>query len=315
VTVRVGDAQVGGDPAPARAITSAGAVLPAVGAEDDEVVVAEGRAADYADREGYAEGFLGPEVPLPTVLDEADVLTFPGGAGTARVLRYEHFSVSMSRSRRLCHYSAVNVDGSLARRMKRADWRTDPRIPASAQIARGCYGAEPKFSRGHMTRREDPIWGDEPSAQRARGDSMHVTNAVPQVQPFNAGIWLGLEDYALENARQDRMRISVFTGPFLDPRDPIRHGVQIPREFWKVIAFVHDETGELCATGYTMSQEAFLREEEFVFGRHETYQASIAAIGERAGLSFGELARRDPFQQLEEAVARPLRSFREVRFT
>jgi endonuclease G len=50
------------------------------------------------------------------------------------------------------------------------------------------------------------------------------------------------------------MRISVFTGPFLTSEDPTRFGVQIPTEFWKVIAFIHDETRQLCATGYTMTE-------------------------------------------------------------
>ena len=138
-----------------------------------------------------------------------------------------------------------------------------------------------------MTRREDPIWGEPDEAALGNSDSMHVTNTVPQMQPFNAGIWLALESYALDHARSDHMRISVFTGPFLLPDDPIRHGVPIPRSFWKVIAFVHDETGELCATGYTMSQEDFLRDEEFVFGKHKTSQTRIATIEQRAGLSFG----------------------------
>jgi DNA/RNA endonuclease G (NUC1) len=54
----------------------------------------------------------------------------------------------------------------------------------------------------------------------------------------------------------------VFTGPFLDDDNPTMFGVKVPVEFWKVITFVHDETGELCATGYTMSQRNFLSEEE-----------------------------------------------------
>ena len=77
-----------------------------------------------------------------------------------------------------------------------------------------CYGNPPKFSRGHMTRREDPGWGDEETAKRGNEDSMHVTNATPQMQAFNAPIWLALEDYALQHAREDDMKISVFTGPY-----------------------------------------------------------------------------------------------------
>ncbi len=164
-----------------------------------------------------------------------------------------------------------------------------------------------------MTRREDPVWGPLQSASTANADSMHVTNAVPQMQPFNGGIWLELENYALQNARKDDMRISVFTGPFLTSGDPIRFGVKIPTEFWKVIAFIHDETGQLCATGYTMSQQDFLREEEFVFGRHKTAQRSIASIEQRTGLSFGPLAALDPIEDLE-GVGSELTDVRQIRF-
>jgi endonuclease G len=165
-----------------------------------------------------------------------------------------------------------------------------------------------------MTRREDPIWGSTDAAELGNADSMHVTNVVPQMQPFNAGIWLGLENYALEHAREDDMRISVFTGPFLGDDDPVRYGVRIPISFWKVIAFIHDETGELCATGYRMSQEDYLRDEEFVFGRHTTAQVSIASIEEQAGLSFGRLAELDPFDRVDEAVASDLTDFSQIRF-
>ncbi|MFP3589080.1 DNA/RNA non-specific endonuclease, partial [Paraburkholderia sp. SIMBA_055] len=92
-------------------------------------------------------------------------------------------------------------------------------------------------------------------------------NATPQMQAFNAPIWLALEDYALQHAREDDMKISVFTGPYFDDEDPTRYSVRIPIGFWKVIAFIHDDTGQLCATGYEMSQEHSLPpEDEFVFG-------------------------------------------------
>jgi endonuclease G len=154
-----------------------------------------------------------------------------------------------------------------------------------------------------MTRREDPAWGNESQANEGNLDSMHVTNTVPQMQPFNAGIWLALEDYALQHARQDKMSISVFTGPFFTKNDPVKFGVKIPTSFWKVIAFIHDETGELSATGYTMSQRKFLEPEEFVFSQHETTQTSIREIEKRAGLDFGELTKVDPFKATESFAA------------
>lgn len=282
--------------------------------DTDEDVFTEAVAADYNDRLGYDEAFLGTPAPLPALTTRReDVLSFTVNGKTEDVLRYEHFTVMMSRSRRLCLFSAVNIDGLQSISLPRTGWRTDPRIPLEAQIHKECYGAEPKFSRGHMTRREDPVWGPQASASRANADSMHVTNAVPQMQPFNGGVWLELENYALQNARKDDMRISVYTGPFLAEEDPVRFGVRIPTEFWKVIAFINDGTGQLCATGYTMSQQDFLRDEEFVFGKHKTAQRSIASIEQRAGLSFGPLTALDPFEDIE-GLFTELTDLRQIRF-
>ena len=289
-------------------------------------VAAEAPIADYRDREGYRPGFLGEEVPLPEVAGSAhDVLTFDLEGKSENELRYEHFSVVMSRSRRLCFFSAVNIDGNLSRKSRRVGWRTDPRVPAGRQVLNECYGNPPRFSRGHMTRREDPVWGDEETANRGNADSMHVTNAVPQMQAFNSPIWLGLEDYALEHARRDDMRISVFTGPYFRSDDPIIDGVAIPVEFWKVIAFIHDETGKLCATGYEMDQSGNLpRAEEFIFGdfisahTSRSTQTSIRAIEQRSGLLFGPLADLDPLASEHESLsagpAAPLEQFEQIRF-
>lgn len=294
---------------------------------DDIVAEVEGVVEDYADRRGYDPEFIGRPVPLPVLTRNAeDILDFAGNGWGVRekVLRYEHFSVQMSRSRRMCLWSAVNIDGGQSRKAKRVGWRRDPRIPTDAQILNECYGNPPKFSRGHMTRREDPVWGDVATAERGNADSMCVTNTTPQMQAFNSPIWLALEDYALEHARSDAMRISVFTGPYFSAEDKPRHGVLIPRAFWKVIAFIHDETGELCATGYEMSQEKSLPppDTEFVFGGFQSPQLAIAtqvpirAIEARAGLSFGPLADRDPKAGGTEGIAEdaPLLAMEQIEF-
>lgn len=290
------------------------AVLPS--ADEPSEVFAEGRVEDYTEREGYLTAFLGRdfEVPLPEIKALNDIITFSEQGNIEFVLRYQHFSVVMSASRRMCFWSAVNIDGKTSRRTKRGPWKIDPRIPKEAQIMKECYGNPPKFSRGHMTRREDPAWGDQVLANEGNEDSMHVTNTVPQMQPFNAGIWLGLEDYALQNSRDSDMAISVFTGPFFTKRDPVMYGVKIPTTFWKVIAFIHDKTGELCATGYTMSQRSYLQPEEFIFGQHETAQTSIREIEQRAGLDFGPLRDVDPFKRTTEAVSAALTDFSQIRF-
>ncbi|CAN7594715.1 DNA/RNA non-specific endonuclease [Variovorax paradoxus] len=311
--------------APARA------AMPPTGPVDDgsgDIAGEEARAEDYSDREGYQEDFLGDgaEVPLPSVEAQAsDLLKYDNGDKKDFVLRYEHYSVVLSKKRRMCFFSAVNIDGKLSKKSARVAWKWDPRIPKEQQIMNECYGNPPKFSRGHMTRREDPGWGDAGTAKRGNEDSMHVTNTTPQMQAFNAPIWLALEDYALQHARDDDMKISVFTGPYFKQNDPVMYGVKIPRSFWKVIAFIHDETRVLCATGYEMSQVNQLQpEEEFVFGPFQSpqlgsaTQVSIASIEQKAGLGFGGLADADPFAADYEAVdggtPAPLLALEQIRF-
>ncbi len=294
-------------------VTEVKAPVPIPAPKDYELEIEEGLPEDYEDRIGYEEDFLGEDniVSLPPVLDTDNVLTF---GDDESVLKYLHFSVVMNEARRICFYSAVNIYGEKCRKTKRPAWQYDPRIPKKYQIKGECYGNPPKFSRGHMTRREDPAWGDDiTEATLGNADSMHVTNAVPQMQSFNAGIWLGLEDHALQNAKGDDMKISVITGPFFTDEDPEYYGIKIPKEFWKIIVFIHDETGELCATGYTMSQEDFLQPEEFVFGAYKTYQTTIKSIQERAGIDFGKLAKIDPYVG-EEVMASPLEDLSQVRF-
>lgn len=284
----------------------------------DEVPIEEASVASYTDRRGFETAFLGSraKVPLPEPKKPRDILSFKVGSRRATVLPYTHFSVAMNKRRKLCAWSAVNIDGSMTSKAKRTSWKLDPRIPRETQTEGDVYGNEPRFSRGHMTRREDPIWGPAQDALHGNSDSMHLTNAVPQLQPFNAGIWNGLEDYALLHARQDSMRISVFTGPILTKDDPERFGVQIPLEFWKIIAFIHDDTGKLTATGYLMSQASFLRPEEFVYGQHETYQVPIKTIEKKTDLSFGALSGKDPLRGPGVEAAPPrLTSFDQIQFT
>ncbi|MBX3155100.1 MAG: DNA/RNA non-specific endonuclease [Deltaproteobacteria bacterium] len=282
---------------------------------DDEVDTGhEAAPSDYADRRGYQVRFLEDHqkklvpVDLPMVVAaEDDVLRLASG-GTE--LRYENFTVVMSKRRRMCFFSACNIDGGLAKKAGRVKWKLDPRLPKDAQIMGECYGNPPKFSRGHMTRREDPGWGaTRELARRGNEDSMHVTNAVPQMQAFNSPIWLGLEDYALGHTIEDRMKVCVFTGPYFHDDDPVKYGVKIPIGFWKILAFIHDDTGRLCATGYEMSQEQNLESgQEFVFADYRssqlgiTTQVPIQAIEMRSGIQFGRLHEVDPLRDGNESA-------------
>ena len=203
VTVSLGDA------ARAGATARAGACHQPADDGGGEVAGDEAVAEDYRDREGYQPDFLGSGKMKVALADgeprcASDVLEFEFDGKTETELKYMHYSVVMSRSRRMCFFSAVNIDGNLSKKSARVAWKWDPRIPKAQQIMNECYGNPPKFSRGHMTRREDPGWGNtRRPPRRGNEDSMHVTNTTPQMQAFNAPIWLALEDYALQHARED----------------------------------------------------------------------------------------------------------------
>lgn len=263
-------------------------------------------AADYRDREGYQDNFLGSpaklRVPLPELGDLEDdaVKVTSRGRGIDRfALHYTHFSIVMCKSRRSAFYTAVNIDGNaeVTIRRRNSPWLIDPRISEDDQIGNAFY-ANNKIDRGHLVRRNDPVWGSDAEAKQAENDTFHYTNAAPQHQDLNQKNWLQLEDHLLNNANAKDLKITVFTGPVFSDSDIEYRGVKIPEQFWKVVAMVAPG-GSLHATAYLLSQRQFLDDLEFVFGKFRTYQTSVAKIEEMTGLSFGRLSQHDPMNGTE----------------
>lgn len=254
-------------------------------------------------RKGYEPDFLGLDalsVPLPRLGKWEDDAA-PVEGDPERVLRYHNFSVIQSASRRLPLVTAVNIDGAQSIKLKRkGEWRLDGRIDKQHQIGNSLYASNP-FDRGHLVRRRDPGWG--PNAQAAEIDTFHYTNCAPQHESLNQKDWLGLEDYVLDAAETKGFRISVLTGPVFRTTDKrLKPGVgdvdvQIPEEFWKVVAMVNADTGQLSATGYVLTHGPMIRnlvESVFVYGQYKTYQVKIALIARETGLDFGTLTEADP---------------------
>lgn len=257
----------------------------------------------YAKRKGYSPIFVDEDVDLrlPGLGSHVDDVSKikqdalkPGDDPTE--LRYTHFSVRQSISRRAPFYSAVNIDG--ARRVsgvERTDlWRLDPRIEIAHQNLRDSYGNAGAgfFSRGHMTRREDPNWGDEKTVKQADADTFHVTNAAAQQQGFNAGLWLSLEDYVLDNTDREDIKVSVLTGPIFAQDDPEYYGVKVPVSFFKIVGFKHFRTRRLTTIGYKRSQATYLPAKaaggaRFVFGDFDDTQVPIKSLAQDTSLDFG----------------------------
>jgi endonuclease G, mitochondrial len=97
-----------------------------------EPEAAVGRPEDYDDRNGYLADFLGDSsdflVPLPLLKVKGDLVQVERAPKERPFeLRYQNFSVIMSRSRRFCCITGVNIDGSAPFfRFKRPGWKTDP---------------------------------------------------------------------------------------------------------------------------------------------------------------------------------------------
>ncbi|WP_315098808.1 DNA/RNA non-specific endonuclease [uncultured Cellulomonas sp.] len=236
---------------------------------------------------GYEPTFLGPPVPLPVP------------AQTVRELASTHFTVLLDPRRRLAAATAVNIDGAQLVDLERGDdWHLDPRVPAAEQAGPELY-ARNDLDRGHLVRRRDPVWGDLVTARRANLDTFAYPNAAPQASAFNQGelLWVGLEDHVLEYARARRSRVSVFTGPVLADDDPLYRGVQIPRLFWKVAAWVSAD--RLRATAFVLDQTPFVTrlqtaaDELPPLGPFRTFQVPVDDVAALTGIDLGPLVSAD----------------------
>lgn len=289
-------------------------VLPASAADIAPVPMEIGElGADwYSDTGGYDPAFLGQgfEVPLPPVKNEGDVAeTLDGG----KRLDYTHFSIVMSKSRRLAYYSAVNIDGSQLVHVKRSNdkWYFDPRMSKDFQSGPELYSKN-DLDRGHLTRRQDPNWGRD--AVQANAHTFHFTNSAPQHKGLNQKTWLSLEDYILENAGANGLKVSVFTGPVFREDDVLYRGeFQLPAEFWKVAVMVKED-GTLSATGYLLTQRNLIDDLEFAYGAFETYQVSIAVLDELAGTDFSGLQQYDPLASIESAGGKRIENKSDIQF-
>lgn len=259
-------------------------------------------AETFADRAGYNPDFLSAftvSLPTPRGALADDVLPVPGSAGGR--LDYQHFSVVMSKARRMAMLVAVNIDGRTSIKIERDQdkWSLDGRIPADAQLGEELY-ADNLLDRGHLVRREDPNWGSEDDALTANEDTFHFTNCSPQMGAFNQRTWLSLESYILDNTRRWEDKVTVMTGPVFRDNDLSYRGARIPSSYWKVVAFLSD-VGKPSATAYMLDQVEELRQLEAGFGAFRTYQRSIRQIERLTNLDFGILRQFDGFTNEELA--------------
>lgn len=89
-------------------------------------------------------------------------------------IKYTHFSVVFNEQRRLAFFSAVNIDGANTVKVKYGGkFRLDPRVPPELQCGEWLY-ADNVLDRGHVTRRNDAVWGDLAQVSAANMLSAYV---------------------------------------------------------------------------------------------------------------------------------------------
>lgn len=240
---------------------------------------------------GYDPDFLGHTVAVPVLsrAQKADAVT----AGGSAIVHHTHFSLTMSQSRRLARWVAWNIDGGQIKALSRSGLKftLDPEVDAKWQVGDELYVAN-RLDRGHIARRQDVVWGTAEEAARANRESFYFTNIAPQHQAYNQsglnGLWGLLENAILEEVEVERLRVSAMGGPVFRDDDLVYRGIAIPRDFWKIVAYV--EAGALKAKAFLLTQEDLLsRIEVLGLEPFRLYQLPIAELERRTSLDFGDL--------------------------
>jgi endonuclease G len=258
---------------------------------------------------GFDARFLGLDAAMPRISEAR--------AAAAIELDYVHFTVVLNPERRFAAVTGVNIDGAHLVTLGRDDrWVFDERISADLQAGPDVY-ANNDLDRGHLVRRNDPVWGSPEVAARANTDTFRFTNAAPQASGFNQSreLWVGLEDHVLEHARAHELKLSVFTGPVFDDDDPPYRGIRIPLKFWKIAAW---STGDaLATTGFVVDQSPLVDIDKLPrapggvppLGPFRTFQVPIAEIVALTGLVMPELAQAENLPRSVAAAGwRPITS-------
>ncbi|HEU4444593.1 MAG TPA: DNA/RNA non-specific endonuclease [Nitrososphaeraceae archaeon] len=235
---------------------------------------------------GFAQDFLSIPIELPKITAINMQLAFKMNG--SEVIKYTHFSLALNKVRRFAFWVGWNIDGGNIKKAKRKGipFVFDPNIPKEFQVGDEVYGGN-RLDRGHIARRADLVWGGLPEAKRANKDSFFFTNIAPQMETFNqsklGGLWGLLEDAVFENTDVENLKVSIFGGPVFRENDPEFRGAKLPREFWKVIAFVEDQ--KLKAKAFLLTQN--LDElEAFDLDQFKVFQVALTEIEGRCGLKF-----------------------------
>ena len=134
-------------------------------------------------------------------------------------------------------------------------------------------------------------------AQRANNDSFFFTNITPQMDDFNQssknGVWGRIEDALFADVEVTDLRVSVFGGPVFQDDDRVYRGTPLPREYWKILAYI--EQGQLKSRAFLLTQN-LNQLEALELDEFRVFQVAVTEIEERTHVRFaGEMRVSDTF--------------------
>jgi DNA/RNA endonuclease G (NUC1) len=132
-------------------------------------------------------------------------------------------------------------------------------------------------------------------------------------QSSHNGIWGRLEDAVFEDVDVQDLKVSAFGGPVFQDDDRVYRNVRIPREYWKVLAYV--EQGIFKSHAFLLTQN--LNPLEAIdFDEFRVFEVTAAELEQRTGLRFdGDLASANALAALAGVEDRnPLNRLADIRW-
>ncbi len=240
---------------------------------------------------GYQANFLDAAVPAPSPSGTR------GAIETYEPVNYLHYSVLLSRSRRSAVYAAVNVDRSSRLILQNTGGRMVPDRRVSPALQPDPRWFDGELVAAPLASLDDIAWGQDTGSDPGEAGlalSLNVnvlTNATPQRQAFNRGVWAGLEDWVRNQHNPLANRVTIFTGPVFGEASPPGGGAELPVAYWKVAVSAVPTAVKGEARDPEFAVDAFLipRQTDYREFSPDRFRIAIAKLEAMTHLDFGDL--------------------------
>lgn len=188
--------------------------------------------------------------PSSYTSDKVSGLEIPAAVQNHQIIDQNYYTISWNSKNKVPDWVAYvitreNLNKNISSRTE--DFREDPKVPTTPTLSDYRNSG---YDRGHLYSAASAKYGEE-----AMSSTFLMTNMVPQIHRYNAGVWLKAEDAERDTARMYGKLYAV-SGPVLTtgPYEKIGSGVTIPRECYKALLVV-DSNGSVYTIAMVIPQE------------------------------------------------------------